>query len=70
MNDERIRDLLREAVPPPRTPELRRDLWPSMRERLDQRAVRFSWVDAALAAALTLALILVPQLIPTLLYQL
>lgn len=71
MNDERIRELLRNAVPPVRTPELRRDLWPAMREKLDQRAViRFSWFDAALAAALALALILVPRLIPALLYQL
>jgi hypothetical protein len=69
-SDERVRDLVRRAIGPPADPELKRDLWPRMRARLDAPPVRVPWWDWALAAAVVVCLLAFPAAIPAVLYQL
>ena len=68
--DEALKDLLKRAVGGPADRELKRDLWPEMFRRLDRPPIRVPWWDWALAAALLLCLLLFPETIPVLLYQL
>jgi len=68
-SDERIRELLKQALPPVRY-ELQRDLWPQMLERLQTRAAAVPWFDWALVALLAIWLVASPAIIPLLLYQL
>jgi hypothetical protein len=69
-NREEFRKLLRDAIAPVEEAGLRQDLWPRMLQRLDRRPARASWLDCALAA-LTLAwLLLFPEVIAGLLFQL
>lgn len=73
MNDEELKALgekLRGAVPPLHEPELRRDLWPAMLERMNEPRLRVAWYDWLLLAAAGLAVCFVPNLIPALLYHL
>jgi len=69
-NEKRIRELLRQARAPVREPELKRDLWPQMLRRLEQRTLRVPWFDWALAALLAALIFIFPEVIPALLYQL
>ena len=64
-----MEDLLRRAVPPA-DGELKRDLWPDMRRRLDEQTLRVSRFDWALIAAVVAAVALFPQSILPLLYHL
>jgi hypothetical protein len=50
--------------------ELRRDLWPEMLRRMEQSEGRVPWFDWALLALAGAGLLLAPQIIPMLLYQL
>ena len=50
--------------------ELKRDLWPDMRRRLDQRTTRISLLDWALIAAVVASVIVVPESALALLYHL
>jgi len=73
MNDQELKELakkLREAVPPLRQLELRRDLWPVMHARMNEPRLRVPWYDWLLLAASGLAAVLFPSLIPALLYHL
>ena len=73
MNDNDIKELgdkLRNAVPPLPQPELRRDLWPAMLQKMNQPRVRVSWFDWLLAALAAAVLIFFPGAIPALLYHL
>jgi hypothetical protein len=71
-DDQRLRDLLRSALPP--TPDVAppRDLWPRVARRL--RAPSgwsfWSWVDVGLAAAVVIALVLFPKSLWLLAYHL
>lgn len=70
---ERIEHLLKQSLPPTATrprSELQRDLWPAMRSRLEQHSFAVPWFDWALLGAVTVGLVLFPQLIPVLLYHL
>jgi hypothetical protein len=69
-NEREIRELLKQAMAPRRDTELRRDLWPEMLKRLDQRSAPVPWFDWALAGLLGAALIFFPGAIPALLYHL
>ena len=69
-NGREIRELLKRAMPPVMDPELRRDLWPEMRRRLDAQTPRVPWFDWALVSALLLWCLLFPKGIPVLLYHL
>jgi len=69
---DELKKLLKGAVPPVGGTELRRDLWPEMRRRLEERTVRVRvpWWDWALLAGASLLLLLFPRVIPALLYHL
>jgi len=69
-NDEKTREVLRKAIAPVPDPKLKRDLWPQMLRRLDERSLRVPWFDWALAALLGALILFFPELIPALLYQL
>jgi len=70
---ERIQHLLKQALPPtgaqPRA-TLQRDLWPAMRQRLEQGLITVPWFDWALLAAVVVWVALFPRAIPVLLYHL
>jgi len=68
--DEALKQLLQRAAASAADRELKRDLWPEMRRRLERPPVRIPWGDWALAAALLLCLLLFPQTIPAVLYLL
>jgi len=68
-NEQEVREILRSTVPRART-ELRRDLWPEMLRRLDERPRRVAWIDWALVATIAGLLLLFPKAIPVLMYHL
>ena len=68
--DEALKELLRRAAPGPPDRELKRDLWPAMRQRLERPPVQIPWGDWAIAATLLLCLLLFPETILTVLYLL
>jgi hypothetical protein len=69
MNDDRLHELLRAAMPPVSGGEPEGDIWALVVERMDQRA-RWSALDIGLAVAATLALFMFPEWIPLLAYHL
>jgi len=69
-NEKELQALLQREFPPLQNAELQRDLWPQMLRRLDARPLRVPWFDWVLAAAVAAALLLFPNAIPALLYQL
>ena len=69
MTDDRLRDLLRTGMPPIGEPDPPRDLWPGVIERLD-RGVRWSLLDFGLAAAVVTALLMFPESLWLLFYNL
>ena len=69
-NNEKIRYALRRAIPPVADQELRRDLWPQMLRRLEERPAQVPWFDWALVALLAIWFSFSPQAIPILLYHL
>lgn len=72
-NSKEIEVLLEAAIAPVKNPELRRDLWPEMLRKLDERRSPLDhvpWFDWALAGILGAALFLFPGAIPALLYHL
>ena len=69
-NDQELRAALRSAIARLEDPELKRDLWPRMLQRLDQSPIRASWLDWALAVLLLVWLAVFPEAIPVLLYHL
>ena len=66
-HDEALKELLQRAAPGPTDRELKRDLWPEMRRRLERRP-QIPWGDWVLAATLLLCLLLFPETIPAVLY--
>lgn len=69
-NDEKLRQLLRSALPPVADRELARELWPRMLEKLNERAFRVVWFEWALIALLAVLVFFFPEVIPALLYHL
>jgi len=67
-HDKALKELLQRAAPGPADRELKRDLWPEMRQRLERPTVQIPWGDWALAATLLLCLLLFPETIPAVLY--
>lgn len=57
--DDALGKLLREARPPIRDDAPRRDVWPSLVERLDERT-RWSLTDVGLGIAAVVALLMFP----------
>jgi hypothetical protein len=68
--DGALKDLVKHVAGGPADRELKRDLWPEMRRRLERPPIGIPWWDWALAAALLLSLLLFPETIPVVLYQL
>jgi len=68
--DEAMKELLQRVAPSATDRELKRDLWPGMRRRLERPRVRIPWGDWALAVTLLLCLLLFPETIPAVLYLL
>lgn len=66
---ERLRSLLREALPPMGEREPREDLWPRMLKRLDRRSISVSWFDFALGSLAAATLFAFPEVIPWVLLQ-
>jgi hypothetical protein len=70
LDDKALRELLKQAIDPVASTELRHDLWPKMLQRLDhEQPVRVPWFDWALAAIAGGALVFFPGAIPALLYH-
>ena len=68
--DEALEKLVKRAAGGPADSDLKRDLWPDLRRRLEWQPIQIPWWDWALAAVLLLYLLLIPEIIPVLLYQL
>ena len=66
---EKLRSLLRAALPPIGEREPRVDLWPLMLRRLDRRPVSAPWFYFVLGGVAAAALITFPQVIPWMLLQ-
>jgi hypothetical protein len=68
--DSRFSEVVRAAMAPVTNGELKRDLWPEMSRKLQERTIRLSWFDWGLAAMLVFLLFVFPEGIPGLLYLL
>jgi anti-sigma factor RsiW len=68
--EERIQELLKQALPPIGEAKLQRDLWPAMVRRMEARATAPPWFDWALAAGVAVFVCAFPTAIPVLLYYL
>ncbi len=65
-----MKDLLKSALPPVKDLELKHDLWPAMRRRIDERTIRVPIWDWALIAAVLAWVAIFPQSVLVLLYHL
>jgi hypothetical protein len=69
--EDRIRKLLQQALPPIEADlEPRRDLWPAVLKRLDEKQAAPPWFDWALLAGLVGLAAFFPTAIPVFLYYL
>jgi len=69
MTDDRLKELLRGAMPPSNDSGPARNLWPALAQRVD-RGPEWSYVDLSLAAAVVVALVSFPELIWLMAYHL
>ena len=69
-DDDRLRQLLKQALPPVTQADSGRDLWPAMLCRLRARPSAPPWFDWALAAGLAVIAVVLPAWIPVFLYYL
>ena len=73
-DQDRIQQLLREALPPTQPAEPARDLWPALLERLNAQPIAalrtVPLLDWALALGLVALVAIAPATIPVLLYYL
>lgn len=69
MTDDRLARLVREALPPTEASASRRDVWPLLIERLEQRP-RLSLIDIGLGIAVTVSFLLFPEWLWLLVYHL
>jgi hypothetical protein len=65
----KVRDALKKSFPPVNT-ELRRDLWPQVLRRLEDRPARVPWYDWALVGLSAAMFLAFPRLILVLAYHL
>jgi hypothetical protein len=68
--EDRIKQLFKQAMPPAGDTEPERDLWPAMLRRLDARPAPVPWFDWALAGGLAVFAVVFPASIPVFLYYL
>lgn len=69
-DEDSMKQLLKQALPPMQNAELERDLWPTMLRRLEARPASPPWYDWALAGSLAVFAIVFPASIPVFLYYL
>lgn len=69
IDDRKLREFLKKGAAPA-DGELRRDLWPAMLRRMEQSERRVPWFDWALLGMVGASLVLLPWMIPVLLYHL
>ena len=69
MTEERLRDLLRSALPPTAGRRPSRDLWPLVVDRIQARG-DWAWFDISLAAGVTIMLLIFPKALFVLAYHL
>jgi hypothetical protein len=78
-DEERMKNLLRQALPPVKGVGPERDLWPDVLRRLDANSVvpatlsgarGWAWFDGALLAGLVALIAIFPSVIPLFLYYL
>lgn len=69
-DNEKIRELLKKAIPAISERELKHDLWPRMLGRLAERPVRVPWFDWALAAVVAMWFLFYPGALPLVIYHL
>ena len=69
--EDRIRQLLRQAMPPVKAEaEPAFDLWPRVRARMAAKTPQVPWYDWALAGGMAVLVLCFPGTIPLLLYYL
>ena len=64
------KELLQSVLPPVKDLELKRDLWPSMRRRIEERTIRVPIWDWALAAGVLAWIAIFPEGAFAILYHL
>ena len=69
MTDERLKDLVKAALPPSQIDGPAKDVWPRIESRLHQRP-QWSYMDLGLAAAAATALLVFPEWLWLLAYHL
>lgn len=69
-DEERMKELLKHAVPPMSDAEPERDLWPAMLSRMDKKPAAPPWFDWALASGLAIFVAVFPASIPVFFYYL
>jgi hypothetical protein len=69
-DEERMKSLLKQAMPPIGNTGPGRDLWPAMRRRLDAQPAPVPWFDWALAGSLAVFAFAFPAAIPVFFYYL
>ncbi len=68
--EDRMKQLLKQALPPIGNAMPECNLWPSMLQRLDARPAPVPWFDWALAGGLAVFAVVFPASIPVFLYYL
>jgi len=69
-DEERMKQFLKQALPPMGDAEPGHDQWPAMRQRLAARPTAVPWFDWALAGGLAVFALAFPASIPVFLYYL
>jgi hypothetical protein len=69
IEEERLKKLLREALPTKAAPDPSRDLWPEIVAR-DRAPTPWSWLDLGIAVAVAILLLLRPEWLRVLAYHL
>jgi hypothetical protein len=70
MNDERIKELVGNAIGRIGEANLERDLWPDVRRKLDEQTMHVSPFDWALIVAVTAWMVVFPESVIAIVYHL
>jgi hypothetical protein len=70
LSDDRVRQLMKDALQLPPVDDPRADLWPTVRQRIHQASARPTSIEYALIAALAVLCLLRPSVIEFLLLHL
>ena len=67
---DRLKRLLQQAIPPAGDSTPGRDLWPQMLQKMEQKSMEVHWFDWALAALLVIWVLFYPEGVLRFLYHL